>query len=263
MRRIYPVVTYVLMVICVCITFAIQFVSFGNASENAILFGAYYRPFVLAGEVWRLVTVGLIHVEWVHLVANMMSFYLLGTSLEGRLGHKKFLVLLFGSVVGGSIGTLLFPSVTVAVGLSGGLYGLMAYYGYEVFQHREMLQFPVVRKQILETIAINLIINFLPDIGWQAHLGGFLTGLLLSILLCSEKKSYKAISGVFLALGVTVITILPKQLHSEHMYLGTDSKILEKYMELGLKSHTKKMAKNLDELYGIGTILEEYIDGEN
>lgn len=262
MLRSRPIATYILIVVCTVITIAIHFVSFGNTTENAIVFGAFYRPFLLAGEWWRLFTVGLVHIEWTHLLMNMVAFFTLGNVLEIVLGWKKYLILLFMSTIGGSLFSLLLSDATVAVGLSAGLYGLMGCFAWFLYQNAALLQDPKVKRELVETISLNLIMNFLPGVGWQAHLGGFLFGFLLSMLIFTSKKSLKILTLVALTSFTIFLTIVPKKIDKEKIYLATDIKILDWYNDIGLQSYTNQHAKKLDDLYEIDTILEEYVNGE-
>ena len=104
---------------------------------------------------------------------NLYALYNM-SSLERYFGHGWFALLLLGAVAGGSIAEYLFSGIRWSVGLSGGLYGLMAAWLVLVLSYHWSL------RGILVTIGINLVINFMPGIAWQAHLGGAVTGMLLT-----------------------------------------------------------------------------------
>jgi len=65
----------------------------------------------------------------------------------------------------------------LAVGLSGGLYGLMISYLLLL-----LLYGSVNPRSLIYMVVINLLINLSPNVAWQAHLGGAVTGLALTII---------------------------------------------------------------------------------
>ena len=246
--------TTVILVICALITVVISFWPSGlNDSERAIFFGAYYKAFCAAGEWWRFLTVGFVHVSVIHLFMNMTSLYMLGRALEPTLKPGKFLVLLFGSVIGGSVFYYCTGRNTVAVGLSGGLYGLLAAYVYLVWQGGA-LRIPQVRNAVLQTIAINLVINFMPSVGWRAHFGGAITGLLLIMILDERENIRDMKRNALLALAaLCVVSVFAvrksSDLSNDDIYLLTDAHILEKECDLGFENYARHMAQNLDRVY--------------
>jgi rhomboid protease GluP len=141
--------------------------------SRAVKYGCYDRALIYEGQWWRMVTVGFTHIQPWHLAMNLYALYNM-SSLERYFGHGWFALLLLGAVAGGSIAEYLFSGIRWSVGLSGGLYGLMAAYLVLVLSYHWSL------RGILITIGINLVINFMPGIAWQAHLGGAVTGMLLT-----------------------------------------------------------------------------------
>ena len=226
----------------------------GSSTENAVLFGACYRPMILAGEWWRLVTMGLIHGSLTHLFVNMYSLYNLGPVMEKVYGRWRFLVILLGSSIFGGLFLLGGSRTIVAVGLSGGLYGLMGAYVVWLGFHGA-LRDPMVRNGLLRILLINLLINFLPNIGMMAHFGGFLGGCLLGAALSRDgadavMKRNCAAAAVLL-LAVLCVKIIRYPVKTDEMYLGTDMRILSFYRDHGLSSYAAVMAERLDAVYDI------------
>jgi rhomboid protease GluP len=157
---------------------AVVFILINNGPESgrigrAVKYGCYDRALIYEGQWWRMVTVGFTHIQPWHLAMNLYALYNL-SPLEGYFGHGWFALILFGAVTGGSIAEYLFSGTRWSVGLSGGLYGLMAAYLVLVLYYHWSLQ------SILITICINLALNFMPGIAWQAHMGGAATGMILT-----------------------------------------------------------------------------------
>ena len=107
---------------------------------------------------------------------NMYSLTVL-SSLERVIGPLWFAVILFASIIGGSIVQYNLSDARLAVGLSGGLYGLMISYLLML-----LLYGSVNPRSLLYMIGVNLLINLSPNVAWQAHLGGAVTGLALTII---------------------------------------------------------------------------------
>ena len=246
--------TKTIVVICALINLVIGYwPSALSSTERAILFGAYYKAFIAAGEWWRMLTVGFVHVSIMHLFVNMMSLIVLGRALEPALKTGRFLILLYGSVIGGSIFYYCTGRNGVAVGLSGGLYGLLAAYVYMVWQGGA-LRIPQVRASVLQTVGINLIINFMPGVGWRAHFGGAVTGLLIIMILNRRQGQEEVRRNAILALAVLCIISVfeirrSSDLSRDDIYLLTDMNVLQFESELGLTSYAGMMAKKLDRVY--------------
>jgi membrane associated rhomboid family serine protease len=139
---------------------------------------------VAAGEWYRLITsaflapaTGLSGLGFVDILFNMWALVFVGPSLEGLLGRLRFLaVYLLSAVGGGVMYYFLAPANTAAVGASGAIFGLFG--AWFVVSRRLRLD----TRGIAILIAINLALGlFLHNvIAWQDHIGGLLTGALLT-----------------------------------------------------------------------------------
>jgi membrane associated rhomboid family serine protease len=151
---------------------------------------------IRAGEVWRLVTVGLVHGGVLHLLANLMVLRAVGRPLERLAGGWAMLaVLVLGTAAGSVASVLLIPRP--AVGASGGIFALAGALLTFGLRHRAALP-PGARRGIVvataETVAINVGITFLvPRIDWAAHVGGLAAGMLLGLLLRPGPATMRAL----------------------------------------------------------------------
>src|ERR1700710_1353898 len=76
----------------------------------------------------RLVTSGFVHVNWQHLVFNMISLLFFGLSLESAFGSLAFLALYFASLIGGNLIALVIHKKNpgyASVGSSGAINGVI------------------------------------------------------------------------------------------------------------------------------------------
>lgn len=247
-------VTSIVMGICLLVWVTINFNFLGLGTTNsAIVLGAYYKAFISAGEIWRLLTVGFVHVEIWHLAMNMYSFYNLGSSLETYYGSLKYGIILVLSTLSGSLFTYIIDSNVVCVGLSGGLYGLM---GAEIMLivRSGAINDARVRSSLISVVIMNICVNFIPSVGVYAHLGGLCMGVLLGMAF-DERHNDKAmrkncyITSICLTIILCGYSFTKKEIRSSEVYLGTDKPILEFYSKRGLNSYAKHMAKSLDALY--------------
>lgn len=164
----------VVLIICAIVFFYI--VSGDRQSlERAIRCGCYDRERIRRGQWWRLLTVGGTHIQPWHIAMNLLALYNL-RFLESFFGHAWFALILAASVFGGSLLEYATSKVRYSVGLSGGLYGLMFGYFLILLTYRSVSGL----RSIAMTLILNLVINFMPGIAWQAHVGGAITGMVLT-----------------------------------------------------------------------------------
>ncbi|MDO4192393.1 MAG: rhomboid family intramembrane serine protease [Erysipelotrichaceae bacterium] len=260
-----PRTTLTVMVICCAVCLVVNLFPFsGNLTEKAILFGAYYKALIIAGEYWRIVTAGLVHVSVWHLLMNMYSMMYIGVVLERILGWKNYLMTLVISVVIGNLFLFVLSGNTVAVGISGGLYGLMACEIYILYR-RGILKNQAVQRAIMQTVLMNMLINFMPTVAWQAHLGGAIGGLLCASIITAANRTQKITGYTALPILCVILAVMCMQkttIRPSETYAGTDAKILKYEYDHGLPKHAVNIARNLDELYDID-YLEAYLKQEN
>jgi rhomboid protease GluP len=257
--------TLIIILICSAVFAAVHLMGMSSETEAGIVMGAYYKPLILAGEWWRLLTVGFVHIGLLHLLMNMISFWSIGTVMEKMLGKRRYLIILFVSVIGGSLFLFASGGNPVAVGISGGLYGLLACY-IMILYVNNLLMIPQIRNSVLRMCFINLLINFYPGVSYAAHLGGCVTGLILSLLLVRHPKLEKMRKSVMIA-GAAFCTAMiffcsrSLTIPSNEIYLQSDYNILKQYETFGFKNYAVSKAKNLDTIYGTGEWLENSLTG--
>jgi len=145
-----------------------------------------------SGEVWRLFTPDFLHFSWTHIIFNSVMLWFLGSQVEwfdgrGRLAVLFVITSLFSNGLQYMISGPLFG------GLSGVVYGIL---GYCWLSQRTLprFQFPPA----LVTFAVVwMVIGFTPlpellglgSMANEAHLGGFVAGLVLAAILPARKKT--------------------------------------------------------------------------
>ncbi|HEY8721538.1 rhomboid family intramembrane serine protease [Pengzhenrongella sp.] len=169
-----------------------------------------------AGEIEpiRFISAAFLHsTSPLHIAFNMYALWLVGPYLEGALGRWRFAALYLLSAVGGSVGVLLLASpivtqtdvawVSGVVGASGAVFGL---FGAILVVLRRLGR---DARQILVFIGINAVIGFMvPNIAWQAHLGGLVTGLAVGAAFAYAPRERRGVLAVAATVGMAVLLVV-------------------------------------------------------
>ena len=181
---------------------------FSPEQDNYIIAYGAFIPLAYQGEVglpvWSLVTspvtYALLHGSWAHVGINSLWLAVFGAPLAARIGANRFLAFFVVTAFAAALlhFVLNHDSISPLIGASGAVSGFTAAaarFGFsrpqnshsgfvgapfslaETFSNRTSVSF----------ILIWFAINFLPaiitfgdtNIAWQAHIGGFVAGLLL------------------------------------------------------------------------------------
>jgi membrane associated rhomboid family serine protease len=159
-----------------------------------------------APKYWTILTSMFTHGGWFHLLGNMLFLWVFGNNIEDVCGHGKFLIFyLLCGVAAAATQTLISPhSVVPMVGASGAISGVLGAY---------LLLYPRVRVHTLIILPIYITTVALPawvmlgywaalqlisgvaglaqveqgGVAFFAHVGGFLTGLVLIKVFANEE----------------------------------------------------------------------------
>lgn len=104
----------------------------GNVLDSPIFqFGALHTPYVLNGQVWRLISANYLHWSFGHVLMNMIGLHFLGRPLERDWGPKRFFAIY---TIAGLLGSVFYLMLSytgwlslngVAAGASGCVLGLL------------------------------------------------------------------------------------------------------------------------------------------
>ena len=134
-------------------------------------------------EPWRLLTSAFTHVQVFHIFSNLFMLYQLGPELERLLGQLRFALLYLGSALGGSLVVWLLDPNAATLGASGAVLGLV---GALLVISRSMGRDVT---WIIVYVAITAYISFaIPNISWEGHLGGFVTGVLIGFVYVRQAR---------------------------------------------------------------------------
>jgi len=198
------------------------FVLQGLYSPWIELAGMFSADLVAMGEWWRLVTANFLHANPLptgfplHLTLNVICLLGLGLLVERPLGSAR-VALLMGTSALGAMGGSYLAGYQWAVGASGIVAGLVG--GLIWLELRRPEQLPVIwripRQLFLAAVVgESVFLLFVPGIAHAAHLGGFLTGALVTAALApaelgpghSPRWMVFAGGATALAVGVALLT---------------------------------------------------------
>jgi membrane associated rhomboid family serine protease len=206
-------VTWTLVAINVAV-FLVTWVRPGVVTDLEMLGYARYTPGgpfhgVAAGEWYRLVTSAFVAgpsgLGWVDILFNMWALIFVGPALEGFLGRMRFLAVYLLSAVGGAVTYYFLAQPNYpAVGASGAIFGLFG--AWFVVARRLRLD----SRGIVALIAINLALSFWwhNTIAWQDHIGGLLTGALLTAAYVYAPGKNRAVLQALATLAILAVLVV-------------------------------------------------------
>jgi rhomboid protease GluP len=159
-----------------------------SSSEVQLAWGASFGPATKDGEWWRLGSAMFLHFGVLHLGMNMWALWDGGQLVERMYGHARFAALyLLSGLAGNLLSLIVQGDRAISGGASGAVFGI--YGALLVFLWRERGQLRPHEFRWLfwgaagfsvATIAFGFLV---PGIDNAAHIGGFLSGVLLGMAL--------------------------------------------------------------------------------
>lgn len=155
----------------------------GFKSWTTIRFGALLG-FVIGQEPWRVVSAIFVHSSLLHVGLNMLALVSFGRSVEAHLGSARFIVLFMLCGVLGYVATLWWRGdQAFSVGASGSIFGLLGATVGRLFVRRS----PDWHRVLISNLILALALAFVArGIDHAAHIGGFVSGVLLGLLFERE-----------------------------------------------------------------------------
>jgi membrane associated rhomboid family serine protease len=213
-------------------------------------------------QYYRLVTSGFLHVNWMHLIFNMLALYFFSSSVELYFGPLQFLLVYFSSMIGGDLLSLFihrFDSGYSSVGASGAVNGII-FASIAVFPGMKMGLFfiPVAIPAWIFGLAyvaysIYGIRSRRDNVGHESHLAGALIGMLLAVAMFPAAliQNYLVIGAIALPCVVFIYIILtrPHVLLINNQFFRTQKK--------NLSIDQKYNAEKLDRQKEVDRILDK------
>ena len=158
------------------------------APQAAMVGGARVNMLIDRGQWHRLVSPVFLHGGFMHLFSNLFSLWRVGPLVTASFGAGRAWLLYLGSGVAGSLAGLAWGAARgMSVGASGAVFGMMGATGGYVFRNKRALGSygDALLTNVGQILLLNLFIGTRRGSGIDnlAHVGGFVGGLLLGVLV--------------------------------------------------------------------------------
>ena len=211
-----PLVTYFLIGLCV-VVFLIQLGS--QSFRTGQLFYSYgLIPSVLMGHnqlpldlytvpaYLTIFTSMFMHGGFMHLIGNMLYMWIFADNIEDNLGPTKFTIFYLLSGIGAAMAQVLADthSQIPMVGASGAIGGVLGAYLINHPNARVLVLIPyiiitIIKIRALYVLGFWFILQFISSgggVAYAAHIGGFVSGMILILFFNKKtKRKTKIIKG--------------------------------------------------------------------
>ncbi len=151
--------------------------------QSLLKWGGNFKPAVVEGEWWRLVTYMFLHGGVMHLLGNSFALLYIGMFLEPLIGKLRYAsAYLLTGVCAGLASIAIHPN-SVGVGASGAIFGM-----YGVFLSLLTTKYikKTMRKTMLRSILFFIVFNLMMGLQGNtdnaAHIGGLLSGFIIGYM---------------------------------------------------------------------------------
>ena len=206
-----PIVTYFIIGLCVLV-FLMQLGS--QSYRTGQLFYSYgLIPSVLMGHGQLPMDVYIVpayitifssmfmHGGFMHIIGNMLYMWIFADNIEDDLGSKKFIIFYLLSGIGAAMTQVLIDthSQVPMVGASGAIGGVLGAYLINHPKAKVLVLIPfgffsqLIKIRALYVLGFWFILQFISQgggVAYAAHIGGFVSGIIL-ILFFNKKKKRK------------------------------------------------------------------------
>lgn len=143
-------------------------------------------------KIYTLITSGLIHADWMHLIFNMMTFYFFAFQLEAMIGSWRFGVVYFLALILSDIPSVLKHKNDMwynSLGASGAISGVL--FSYILFQpFSSMMIFPIpipiwaiIFGPLYLVYCVYASKQSRDNINHDAHFFGALAGMIITVIV--------------------------------------------------------------------------------
>ena len=158
-------------------------------------FGMKYPYKIYNGQVYRLITFGLLHANLIHITINLFSQFIIGCMMETEIGTLSISLLYLFSNIGGGLFSCCIND-TPGVGASVAIFGMLgAYIGYMIINWNYLDRVLGTMNKFCNLIFIIFIVLMNISYGFSnemidnyGHLGGLIWGFFLIFLLIKPKQ---------------------------------------------------------------------------
>jgi len=193
----------------------ISFIGFKN--DNFFEQYRFHIGSIKAGQYFRLLSSGFLHVNTTHLLFNMFTFYFFVDIVVGIIGTTAFLALFLGSLLAGNFFGYYFhfkQDYYSAVGASGAVTGVL-FSALLLYPNIELMLFLIPIPIPGYLFGIGYLLYTLygmkaqnDTIGHTAHFGGALGGIIITLVIMPAIIYSSVLMLSILSLAVVVAGVL-------------------------------------------------------
>jgi membrane associated rhomboid family serine protease len=178
----------------------------------------FHMGSVRAGEQIRLISSGFLHADIAHLAFNMITLYFFAPVVIGHLGSLSFLIIYFGSLIFGSLLTIMFHKDDYnyrAIGASGAVTGVL--YSAILLQPDMMLGIFFIIPMPAYLFGILYLLYSIygmraknDNIGHTAHFGGAIGGYIITLISNPHLVVDHTFMVVLLTIPIIILFVMAK-----------------------------------------------------
>ena len=197
-----------------------------STNDVQLAWGANFAPATQDGEWWRLASAMFLHFGLAHLLLNMWALWDAGQWVERMYGHARFAsIYIISGLVGNLFSLVIQGNFAVSGGASGAIFGIYGALLTFLWRERSAItkhEFRWLFWGALGFAIATIILGFIvPGIDNSAHIGGFISGILASIVFSQSvsakifpvKTSLITACGLLSAIALLVLNIPAPKYH--------------------------------------------------
>jgi len=173
---------------------------------------------IRSGEQIRMLSSGFLHADMMHLAFNMLTLWFFAPVVLSWLGNLSFILIYFGSLIFGSLLTMIFHKNDYsyrAVGASGAVTGVL--YSAILLQPDMMLGIFFVIPMPAYLFGILYLLYSIygmraknDNIGHTAHFGGAIGGYLITLIKVPSLFADHTLMVILLAIPIFILFVMAK-----------------------------------------------------
>ncbi|WP_049401786.1 rhomboid family protein [Staphylococcus epidermidis] len=250
MQRFTPI-TYTLILINIVIWLCMILYLNRFSDVKLLEVGGLVHFNVVHGEWYRLISSMFLHFNFEHILMNMLSLFIFGKIVESIIGSWRMLIIYIISGLYGNFVSLSFNTTTISVGASGAIFGLIGSIFVIMYLSKNFNK-KMIGQLLIALVVLIVFSLFMSNINIMAHLGGFISGVLIK-LIGYYFKTQRSLFWSFLIVFLLIFIILQIRIFTiseDNIY----DKLIRDEMIKGNYSEAKNVVKQ--------TLNNNYADDE-
>lgn len=247
----FPPITYTLILINIVIWLCMILYLNRFSDVKLLEVGGLVHFNVVHGEWYRLISSMFLHFNFEHILMNMLSLFIFGKIVESIIGSWRMLIIYIISGLYGNFVSLSFNTTTISVGASGAIFGLIGSI-FVIMYFSKNFNKKMIGQLLIALVVLIVFSLFMSNINIMAHLGGFISGVLIT-LIGYYFKTQRSLFWSFLIVFLLIFIILQIRIFTiseDNIY----DKLIRDEMIKGNYSEAKNVVKQ--------TLNNNYADDE-